>query len=265
MTNLDFFKLQAKNLFRDFNTRVYDENEDMYIYNPRFFIDIDDILFNFDVDEESFTLMKAQHIIARLAGFNKWAELLKASEPILEIGKLLIEHRIDYQNAVPIMTNMVESVFVADWKSYEEEYLKNADDETKLTAFKKIFFESDNKRNKGFNIELDFNDAMQAQDMLSKIMKEKSLSSVKAIKSCIKQNNLIKILQTEWADIAVAHWGHAEGYSNFEKLDNPKVKITFTEKQMELISLVQKICKTNAGNAILYFMIFELETLGYHI
>ena len=27
MTNIEFFKQQAKNLFKDYNTRVYNENE----------------------------------------------------------------------------------------------------------------------------------------------------------------------------------------------------------------------------------------------
>ena len=95
MTNIEFFKQQAKNLLKDYNTRVFNENEEVYEYSPRFFNDIDDIIFNFEIDEEKpFTLMNAQHVIARLAGFYKWTELIKASEPALELGKLLFINRI---------------------------------------------------------------------------------------------------------------------------------------------------------------------------
>ena len=30
MTNIDFFKQQSKNFLKDYNTRVYDENEGFY-------------------------------------------------------------------------------------------------------------------------------------------------------------------------------------------------------------------------------------------
>ena len=43
--------------------------------------------------EENFTLMKAQHLVANLAGFDKWAELLHASDDALELGKLLLDKR----------------------------------------------------------------------------------------------------------------------------------------------------------------------------
>ena len=91
MANVEFFKQQAKNLLKDYNTRVYNEDEGYYVYSPRFFNDIDEIVMNFDIDEDgSFTLMNAQHVVARLAGFYKWNDLIKATDPILEIGKLLL-------------------------------------------------------------------------------------------------------------------------------------------------------------------------------
>ena len=43
MTNIEFFKLQAKNLFSDYKSRVYDDSEGIYEYFPRFFSDINDI------------------------------------------------------------------------------------------------------------------------------------------------------------------------------------------------------------------------------
>ena len=140
MTNIEFYKQQAKNFFKDYNTRVYNENEGFYEYSPRFFNDIDEILDNFNIGEEdSFTLMNAQHIIARLSGFYKWNELINASEAALELGKLLLSNRQDYQEKQGYFTNLVESMIVADWKLYEQENLKDFDEESKLEIFKKVF------------------------------------------------------------------------------------------------------------------------------
>lgn len=96
MSHVDFFKLQAKNLFRDYKTKTpYTDKVDgftYYNYTPEFF-DVDRILLEFDYDEEKFSLMQAQHIIALMVGFRKWADLLKASDLELELAKLLFDHQ----------------------------------------------------------------------------------------------------------------------------------------------------------------------------
>ena len=91
MTTIDFFKQQSKKLLKDYDTRVFNEKLGFYEYSPQYFPEIDYIVIHFDIEEDgSFTLMNAQHVIARLSGFYKWNELIKASEPILELGKLLL-------------------------------------------------------------------------------------------------------------------------------------------------------------------------------
>jgi len=37
--------------------------------------------------------MKAQHIIALMSGFDKWADLVKASEAELDLAKLLFDNQ----------------------------------------------------------------------------------------------------------------------------------------------------------------------------
>lgn len=242
MTNIEFFKQQAKNLFKDYNTRVYNEDEGLYEYSPRFFDDIDDIIMNFDIDEEgSFTLMNAQHVISRLAGFYKWAELIKASEPTLELGKLLLTNRKAYQERQGYFTNMVESMIVADWKDYEQEYIKDLDDESKLEVFKKVFLgEEPIKNNKRAKITLNFKDATNPQDMLKKIMREKNFSSEKAILSSITQKNCIRIIETGWASMALQLWGHADPEGAREKLDNPIVEFKLSKDKERLVSLIME-------------------------
>lgn len=89
MKNISYFKLQAKNLFRDFKSDFM-KNEATYICAPKFF-DVNVIISDFEVEADDFTLMKAQHIIAKISGFNSWDELIKAPESLLEQGKEVLE------------------------------------------------------------------------------------------------------------------------------------------------------------------------------
>ena len=267
MANVEFFKQQAKRLLKDYNTKVYNEDADLYEYNPRFYHHIDEIIMAFDIDEEgSFTLMNAQHIIARLSGFYKWDELIKASEPILEIGKLLLTNRDSYQEKQGIFTTMVESLIVEDWKDFESANLIGFDDESKLDIFKEVFLEqSTPKRNKLPVITLDFSEDINAQDMLSKIMKHKNSTPDKAILSTITHKNCVTILTTGWAGMAVSLWGHADPDGEREKLENPKVEIKLSKDKARLVAIVMAAEKVSYTEAILYYMIFTLEALGYHI
>lgn len=140
MNYIEYFKLKSKNLFKDYKIRTFNEEEGYYEYNPRFFNDIEQILDNFRIaDEDKFTLMKAQHIIARLAGFYKWEELIKATEPILKIGIYLLNYRQEYSDWLGVNTDIVESMIVTDWKEYEQQYLDGCDDDTKLEIFEQVF------------------------------------------------------------------------------------------------------------------------------
>jgi len=132
MTHTEFFKLQAKNLFRDYNTKssYFDEEygNTYYKYEPRFF-DINTLFLYYDVDEENFSLMKAQHIIALIVGFRKWTDLLKASEPELELAKLLFDNQ--------------DKVSAEDWEMYiwgnERDNSITFDFDTRLEIFKEVF------------------------------------------------------------------------------------------------------------------------------
>ena len=65
MSPVDFFKLQAKNLLKDYKTQTsYIDPVDgftYFTYSPDYF-DIDRIFLEYDWDEENFSLMKAQHL-----------------------------------------------------------------------------------------------------------------------------------------------------------------------------------------------------------
>lgn len=100
MNPIAYFKLQAKNLLRDYKTKKPSNAADGYCeYDPEYF-DIDGIFLDYDWDEENFSLMKAQHLIAQMVGFRKWTDLLKASETEQELAKLLFDnqHKISIEN-----------------------------------------------------------------------------------------------------------------------------------------------------------------------
>jgi hypothetical protein len=260
-------KLKVLIILKDYKTRVFNETEGFYEYTPRYFQDIDRILCIFDIkDDDPFSLMNAQHIIARLSGFYKWNDLIQASESALEIGLLLLTHREAYQKEQGIVTNMVESLIVADWKDYESKYLQDVDDDSKLEIFKKVVLgEGVPKKRKNPVLSVDFSNDIDAQDMLSKIMKKKNLTSEKALLSTITQKNCLTILTTGWASIAVSLWGHADPDGEREQLEDPIIKFKLSKDKARLISIVMEKENVSSYEAILYFMIFTLSSLGYHI
>ncbi|MFW0717388.1 hypothetical protein [Pedobacter sp. N23S346] len=103
----------------------------MYKYEPKYF-DFGTLVSDFSIDEDNFTLMNAQHIIAKLGGFTKWTEMSKASPSRLELSKLL------YDN--------MDRVSVRDWQDYilgVETGNKTIDDEFRLEIFIRIFLEGE--------------------------------------------------------------------------------------------------------------------------
>ena len=111
MTQISYFRRQAKNLHKDYKAK------ESYI---------DDLLLDYRFDKNDFCLMKAQHIVALMCGFGKWADLSKASEIELELAKLLF----DNQDKIP----------VKHWKEYisaiERDNGMTLDAETRLEIFK---------------------------------------------------------------------------------------------------------------------------------
>ena len=267
MANVDFFKQQSKNLLKDYNSRVFNEEKGTYEYSPRYFPDVGSITLPFTIIKEgSFTLMNAQHIVAQFSGFKKWNDLIKASEPMLEIGKLLLTHRLEYQKKQGYLEDMITSVIADDWETYVDHFLKGCDDDTKLEVFKKEFLKlDDSKEIIPRKLTIDFSDNVIAQDMVNTIMKEKNYTPEKAVLASITSTNLVAIIDEGWADLAVSLWGHDDPYKKFEKLENPIIEITPNKEHIRMLDCVMGIEKVSLSDAITYFMIFQLENYGYHI
>ena len=132
MKPIDYFKLQAKNLHKDYKTQTpyFDTalSRHLYKYNPKYF-DINRLIIDDEIDENNFTLMKAQHIIAQWVGFSKWTEMIKASDIELELAKLLFDN--------------MHKISVEEWDGYifnvESDNNITFDIEGRLEIFKQVF------------------------------------------------------------------------------------------------------------------------------
>ena len=93
----------------------------------------------------------------------------------------------------------------------------------------------------------------------------KNTNSEKGILSSITQKTFIRIIETGWGEIALPIWGHDNPDREWEKLDDPIVKIKLSKDKERLINLIMEKEKVSFKVAILYFMLFTLESLGYHI
>lgn len=93
MLPIEYFKRQAKNLLQDQRTRVWNQQERFYDYFPRFY-DVDEIFLSFGIfDDEEPTLQRAQHLIAKIAGFDKWSDLINCDPEELAFRKLVFENQ----------------------------------------------------------------------------------------------------------------------------------------------------------------------------
>ena len=111
MKSVSYLKLQAKNLFHDIKFDFMQDG-DNYVCAPRFF-DVNAIVSDFDVDIDDFSLMKAQHIIAKMVGMDSWKDLISADDVVLEQKKIILdsyEYKIKRQKVYNIDLSGYEKV-----------------------------------------------------------------------------------------------------------------------------------------------------------
>lgn len=101
MQSIKFFKLQAKNLYKDYKTQFLNTEHEIHIfdYSPKYF-DINGIVDAYDYDEieaSSFSLMKAQHLFSWLLGFEKWSDLINAPVEKQELLIVLFKNKFDIE------------------------------------------------------------------------------------------------------------------------------------------------------------------------
>jgi hypothetical protein len=165
MNIIEYFKLQAKNLHRDFKTQFFDG--EWYDYTPRFF-DVIQITLDFDPDEEKLTLMYAQHLIAKMAGFRKWTEMLKASDAELQLAKLLFDN--------------MHKIKPEEWETYlaqqEQDNDVIFDAETRLEIFTMVFANVDGHESMFADYRLKKKRITPSENPPIKPMKKKSTAKI---------------------------------------------------------------------------------------
>ncbi|WP_119789554.1 hypothetical protein [Flavobacterium anhuiense] len=171
METINYLKLQAKNLYKDFKTqKTYFDSSfggDYFGYTPKYF-DVDALVTDYNINEKKFTLMNAQHIIAKLAGFDKWTELSDSSESALELGKLLFDN--------------MHKIRPEDWHFYILD-IENAndillDDEDKLGIFIQVFADVEGHQSYGYDYRLSSNEEFANEEPKVKKVKKKSLKQI---------------------------------------------------------------------------------------
>ena len=106
MDIIKYFKLQAKNLLKDFKkNQTFFENREKFDYeiDHEKYFKVSMVFDDFNVDESNFKLGNSQHVIAKMVGFTNWSQLAKASNEELELAKLYF----DFQDRVeaPLLNN----------------------------------------------------------------------------------------------------------------------------------------------------------------
>ena len=174
MNIIEYFKLQAKNLYKDFKTQktYFDSNygRNQYEYAPKFF-DVDALITDFGIDENHFKLMNAQHIIANLVGFSKWTEMIDASPSALKLAKLLFDNMHKIRNE--------------EWEYYildvENENNVIFDDEDRLDIFKTVFADVDGHQTDGYDYRVVRNQNLSAENPIIKPTKNKIIVQISSL------------------------------------------------------------------------------------
>lgn len=89
MKTIDYYKQQAKLLLKDYNlSKEHNFNQSEVVYDePQEHFDINNVFSKANKQKgEDIKLMNAQHILAKIADFKDWNDVLHSSEPQREIG-----------------------------------------------------------------------------------------------------------------------------------------------------------------------------------
>ena len=131
MTNLEFFKNEAKKFLKDWRKQIKTVESDgsiSYHYDWKFY-DVGDLFFYYeldDKDEQDIKLARAQHYIAKMLGYKKWDVLIHASDTELELAELLLRHFKNAQDVQDwedtLMSTGIEQYGVEAVLDYAKQY-----------------------------------------------------------------------------------------------------------------------------------------------
>ena len=145
MTHLEFFKFQAKNLLHDW--KFYQEND----LTPELkakskFFGHGLYLCTSLICEKELPLARAQHYVAKLAGYVKWTNLVASTEKELQLARIIydgIDCSYDLQHWETYkQTSIYESVTTAKKIQLAKEFFKRHEKDDKSAPEEKLDFRS---------------------------------------------------------------------------------------------------------------------------
>ena len=99
---------------------------------------------------------------------------------------------------------------------------------------------------------LDLTENLAMQDLVRTIAEEMKVSPEGAVVASITRENLRKAVKEGYGSIAVGQWGHDSGFE-FTPLESCVLRLDFPEPE------------TKIDDVIFEFLIFQAESLGFHI
>ena len=113
-------------------------------------------------------------------------------------------------------------------------------------------------------IRFDLGNYPAAQDMIVIIMQEKNVSADEAVAHALNDENYLAIVSVEWVKVALSLWGHEDWERKWNKL-NEVLEIEIDDHKEHLLKDIMEREEVSIEDAICYFLIFMMDSLGYHI
>lgn len=113
--------------------------------------------------------------------------------------------------------------------------------------------------------QLDFRNHSAAQDMIRIIMRDENLTVNEAIEFAINREMHKTILREGYASIALDLWGHDDPEREWDTLEDPIVDIELDKLRERLVEDISEKQNVDTETAVSYFLIFTMDSMGYHI
>lgn len=118
-------------------------------------------------------------------------------------------------------------------------------------------------------VKIDARKHAAVQDMLGIIMNADKVSCEAAATSVVNKERFDDISATGWGSIAVSLWGHADMDRKWYELKSPVFEMEVTAEQIELMADVLRYHidddAVHAVDVLALFLVFEMQSRGYHI
>lgn len=157
MKHIDYFKMQAKNLMKDWIAkRISEESETL---EAKYF-DVERITLDFNISDKEITLMRAQHMIAKIAGFSKWAELVKVDNKRLGLVRsdFSSKHYLTEYNRIKSSLSYLKDLALELYEVWKNRELEDEEETDYGDVIKWYHYDSNDWDVLGIIVDFDFDE-----------------------------------------------------------------------------------------------------------